>query len=321
MDIREGEIRTLQLNNVSICGFSAVVFANCTDGLSNLEKSDLDWSKMMVRCVLTRNGLDLKMFNMSMLEMLSLTSFLSPRYDQIFGGQNYGISAPGKSQFPVRFGFGQLNLKNSDVLNLEVTLNSGFFDTDAVSLASSYVRIDGFKAVGVEYSTPEVLVYTIEANASESKLSLGSCISKIMYFAKNSTAMPAVGANAVSNVVLSCDKIKKTDKFIDLVNQRVDQFPSQTISDFRGENFVIHTGSLLNDVSLETEFNPANVPVGVYKIIAVRENTSNQQLTLADATTAMHQYENAQAMGVNLTAAQRADYARLQAIKTTNLQA
>lgn len=321
MDIKVGEIRNLPVRNLSFWGFLANIVCNGTNPEAGIDKTSVDFTKMICRGKLTRDGKTVNLFNQTLAEMVALSHYFSDRYAQMFNGAaSFGIIGAGRSIFPVRFGLGQMNLKNSDQFDLEVELQAGFFKA-GISEANSYVRVDAFKTIGIEYSTPVIECVTMDANVEQYKKSLGNGISKILFYVKDSTAIPADGAQIISSVQLSSDKIELNDKFVDVYNRRIDQFQTVVDAEYRGENSMIHAGQILNNVEVEFSFIPGKVAASVCKLIVVRENTDAKQMSRADATAQVHAYENAVSAGVRLSASQVADYRKADAIKKANLQA
>jgi len=320
MDIRQGEIRTLTAKDVTLQGFVAQAYMNSVAPLYAPQKTDMDLTKMIVRAILTRGGKETKLFNLNMVELVTISHYYNARFNMLDSGSSIGITTAGRGIFPYRFGLGTMNLKGADKIELEVELKEGFF-TANVEETSSYLRIEPFKAIGVEYSTPEITAYGLEPNIEQSRLSLGNGISKILFYAKGSVAVPIDGDQALASIALRCDKINRSEKFVDLVNRRFDEFNVDVNANSRGENIMIHSGQMLNNVELDLDYLPAKITVSKYKVLVVRELTNAAQLAVAEATTNEHAYENAVAMGVQLTGAQVADYSKNNAIKAANLTA
>ena len=318
MDIRVGEIRTLEAKSVTLNGFIAAIYINTIDGIYPTGANMFQPELMQVRAVLTRGGKQTTLYNLNLRELKAKDFFYTHRFPTLLIG--HGLYGNGKAIEAERFGLGLMNLKGEDKIELEVELKAGFFDVEC-SLANSYVRIEPFKAIGIEYSIPVTTAIILEPNIETTKLVLGNGISKVLFYAKDSIDTPIDGQQAIASMAVRCDKINRLEKYIDLINRRYDEFHTQEEGFLRGENIMLHDGQILNNLEIDLDYLAGKITGSKYKILITREVTSAEQLAVAEATNNEHAYENAVAMGVKLTSAQVADYGKNNAIKAANLTA
>lgn len=302
MNIRHLEQKDNSISAMTINAFSVKAFLyedNHQAGATQYGSSKLDFSKTNFKAVLNRNGQDHILFQDN-LKILGLFSMMNTRGQLAFyqDHDHYVNLGPGKSMvaFNVILG-GCIKIGADDRLTIEVQNNDGVFAVGYQQ--NSYLEIKPLKAVGYERFIPEIKSWAIQGGESSNNYSIGSNVIRtaVLNFDKTDFTNPVL-----SNVAFNSDRLNDSFTFYDLVNMKnlslaKDPFniatEDSTIYEEDQSFLLTDLHQQFNDLTLDIQFNSAQVNAAQNYIVACRYKTDWTILDNAAKLEAQHAQTNA----------------------------
>lgn len=280
MNISHGVRHTERVQNSTVKGIAflaRIIAANVNVDLSGQNTpltTVIDLSKIKIKVTLERDnqrkticdsdarilGMDSKLFD-------ALFEYVMPAANQKdITLLAHGAAAKNQIVIPFAVDFGTvINVKNSDILTLDINVQNGTFGT-AVDGTVSYIQAKVIEGIGLEFVTPKIEVYPVKAAEANMKVYLGNNVVSVSYI--NTVETGQLDADLVlTDVKLDTDRLSFAKDYYELAAERADLTEGGvTNSEYRGQSLQIHAGEV-DDAKLELTFNSANVDSNVNFIV------------------------------------------------------
>jgi hypothetical protein len=292
-----------EFQNISFDGISLPIY--CTAAVANtaIGTNYIDLTKGTLKVIIHRNGTEEIIINDNLKNLVMHFSMLNAQIEwarhHLFGAPASKITlVPAASGvkhqevLPLNFDFGTtINIKGNERVTAQLTLNTGFFGAN-VDQENSYVQFDLNKSIGVEYFTPFYHSKVIEAGSTNFTCDLGNMVDEIFIINYNKDNFtPTV----VSSLNLSSDKLVINDNFIEILAKVTNKYTSVTQMQHRIQNYPIHSGIELNNVSLALTLNASEVAASQNFILYRRVKTNEALLNRAASMDEKHRAQNIRA--------------------------
>jgi hypothetical protein len=266
MNIRHLESKNTRINSQTINGFSVKAFLyQDAAGGTQYGSSKLDFSKVAIKAILNRDGVDHILFQDN-LKLIGLASNLNTRGQLAFYSDHdhYVNLGAGKSlcTFNIPLG-GCIRISGNDSIYLEVTAQDGVFA--AGYLASSYIEIKPLKAVGYETFVPSIKSINIQAGTTSETYSLGDNVIRAVLLNYDQTDFTTP---IVQNLNFASDRYNEGLTYFDLINMKNMSFPKlpvnlsvedSTLFESDQSFTLIDFHMRFNQVVLDMQFNGGSV--------------------------------------------------------------
>jgi len=230
MNIRHLETKNSRITSQTINAFSvkAFLFANAfVDGDTTFGSSKMDFSKVTIKAILNRKGMDHILFQDN-LKIIGLASNLNTRGQLAFYSDHDHLIKLGDGKALVSFNIplgGPIRIADDDYVYLEVTNQDGLFD--AAYINSSYLEVKPVKCVGYETFIPQIKSYNIQAGTSSDVYSLGDNVIRtvILNYDKLDFSQPVI-----QNLNFASDRLNDGFTFADLVLMKEASYPKVPVN-------------------------------------------------------------------------------------------
>lgn len=295
MIVKQGESRTQEISGQNLKGFAFNIY-NIANA-NNTAPTAPALQNVNVKATLQRSGHQITIFNAPLLWLLLHSNITNPRWGQFhplidsnFIVQSPAVGAPG---IYVKVGDVYfepcaqlaLNLRASDVLKVELQVNSNTFVTNS-STTLSYIEIKPIHTDDIEIGVPTTNTYVVQASEVSNQYQLGRGVmsSTFLNLDKENTAP------VINSMTISSDLFTNQVNTYDLINTQLSNFPKSLYTEASLVDLLINSQRVidskepLNQASLEINYNSSNVTSGNNIVIASSLYTDMKTLQLAQVT-------------------------------------
>lgn len=289
MQIKHLEQKNQSYRNIKLSGLTVKAFLN---GLANAGAENIDFSKTTIQVILTRAN-QAHVICQNNLKVLGLASAVDTLNQAAFADTidtgfvlTAGVSAMVSFQIP--FG-GVIDLESDDEIYIEVVNNGGLFG-DAALYAASYLEIKPIKCTGVERFIPRIRAYVIQANETANQYMLEDNLIRLVVVNFDKTSFLQ---NIINNLIFSSKQLDETYTYADLIANKISRYGRQLLPhadadlsvDMQEDQSFVLTDfhQEFDGVTLDMQFNSANVTASNNYIVAWNYSTSWTILAKADA--------------------------------------
>lgn len=294
-----GSIDTLVVTNQNVTGLD---FSGILVGGTNNNYAAPDFSKCIVSAVLHRNGTQQSIVQGNLEALLKAQYFFDDRFETLTqttgsaGGDivvTKSASVKGQTLHTLQLNIGGIiNLKGSDRLEVELQWTqaaaSGSLD------GTSYLTIDTIEGIGLEYFTPQVKTYAVQAGQNEWTRGLGNNVQSVHFlnFDKSDTLTTN---NVVEVAQFKSDKLNYSKNTQQLIAERNGQ-SEQNLS--RYQSFALYAGAHeLDGAAIELRLADSNVTAGNNYIVVRTFKVHKQVVAKARAKSRKHARKTAVKFG------------------------
>lgn len=307
MVIKVNETRTEKLQGRTIRGLNLHLFLEANVANTAITKTDLNMTSIVIKTILKRAGKIITICNDN-LQTLALESAIQGRLNGIYqflvdssnSFEAYTRIANGASAketfilpVPINFG-GVINLKDSDELTTEITVNGGAWQS-TISTTNSYLNLDYDYACGIEYKTPQIRSYAFQASITQDKVSLGDRVERVSFINLDKKSNLSAD-DVVTSVQLESDKLTFSANKVDFfAKMQLVRDATDFTNNFN--NIVVYgepNQPFLNGVQCTFNFTSANVTASKNFLVWRTFETSPELIARAQAMAQKHANENYQ---------------------------
>lgn len=279
------DLKTIELRNQEVGGLLfTFILLGATAGTA-ISGTAVDLSKIKLKTTLHRTGErpksiynDLKQYH------AILDSFSRSSFPVVFSGlpdANNTVVANGvgvvqKSLLPVFIDFGKTYvLRGEDKIVVEISAKEWH---GATVDSDSYCEILELDREDIDDSDSEVLVKILNADLSSDKIVLGNGVTDILFVCLDGTDILQASA-VIDSVGINSKQLNQPNMtYESLVSLRQLQFETVADATARKQNFMLHTGYPIDDVTLELSLNSANVNASKCAIVWRKQSVSQKNL-------------------------------------------
>jgi len=271
--IKQGETKNLDLSGQTISGFRFAFYV--THGTANtpFAANPINFDNIICQLNLKRklkSGLmDEQIINDRASMLFSESSYKSAGFQPIIGtflaGSTMRIltaAGVGIKEVLLVTGYidlgGVINVASEDSCIFTYKLNTGTFSS-AVEDATSFCEFDSISAIGLEYYTPKIQVYSIEGGSSNDKVPTGDGLVSAVFI--NTDKLSNTSSNTVvTGATFNSDKFSIDYDYYTLQTQRDRLFELTTTASLRCQCFpIVAFDTPMNSSSINLNMNGANV--------------------------------------------------------------
>lgn len=222
---------------------------------------DADLNKVKMNLTLKRQGKTHIIFASS-LAVLVKESMYFEQFLATFptANANAHTMAANTYMLPLTIDLGSpINVKNDDLLSLEVDAQSGWMGTATAS--SCFIDFLWREKIGIEYHIPQIIVKAVRSGAGEFIESLGDNIISLAWINIAKTTYPTDSTKVIENFVIDSDKYRIQDNVDRMLARRATQFGDLATASLRGFCFKYVPETEIDDVQANITLSSSNVAV------------------------------------------------------------
>lgn len=302
MQLKHLENKNSTIKGITLNGFSVKAFVTDDAATTTLGSSKVDFSKVTIKCILTRNGNQHVIFQDNLL-LLGLASSLNTQGQMAFYQNNdhYTKLGTGRAMvgFVIPFG-GCVRLKDTDQIDVFLEAQEGMFGDGYIT--NSFIEVKPMKAVGYETFIPQIKSFVIQGSESSNNYNFGDHVIKLALLNLNISTFltPVVGSLAFAS-----DRLNESYTFADLVLAKKISLGKGVITSTADDAAIFEAdqsfslvdfGQEFNQVQLDVQFNSANVATGKNYFVLWNYKTDWSIINAASQLQAKHEEKAAEAV-------------------------
>lgn len=314
MIVSAGETKDIDVKESSVDGVVINVYMKHGTANTAIALSDFIPQLATLKTTLSRNKRNY-IITQDNLQILGLYSSMNYGLEAWYRGNviTYpasGIKSDKVISLVVPFG-NVMNIKQGDILNIQMILGTGVF-ASGIDAGVSYIEFKPRFAIGYETGTPSIRSKVVQANIPQEQYYLGDGIVKASFlnFDKDTIASPTV----ITSCDIASDQLRESRNWYDLFNldRNVYTSPVQNLryaatqpalSDEAlpyvkkyPQSFILHVGtkdnhSMLDNCVLTISYNQSNVAAGQNYVVWTSYEMSKDLLAKAHNRALKHQQE------------------------------
>lgn len=307
MILKHLENKNTSIKGMTLNAVSVKAFVNDDAELTTLGSSKVDFSKVTIKCILTRKGVQHVIFQDNLL-LLGLASSLNTQGQLSFYSNNdhhtklgTGLAMVG---FIIPFG-GCLRLQDDDKLDIDLQANVGMFSDGYIT--NSYIEVKPVKAIGYETFIPQIKSFVIQGAESSNNYNFGDNVIRLALLNLNiNTFLTPV----VASLAFASDRLNESYSYADLIlakKMSMAKMPVNLSADdatvFESDQsfMLCDFGSEFKQVQIDVQFNAANVVAGKNYFVLWNYKTDWNIVNAAAQLQAKHQEKDAEAVPASIT--------------------
>lgn len=309
-NIEINKTEKLEVKNKSISGLVCPVYVKHTTNATAFTGNILDTSKAIVKVTLKRGKQSVLVApNLSLDKLIALNGIELPHWNLINGAtsstevlvaQDTGVKEERRINLVIPFG-STINLQGDDRLEVEVTINSGFF-ANTCDTSLSFMQIDVIEGVGVEEFVPVFNSVVVPDNEDNQSFSLGDNVTRVVWFNTDKTAI-TTAEQIIQTLDLVSDKYVRKDTNHMLHAKALALYPTVAEKTARYQSFLIYDGKDLDKVELSVSASGSDIAAGKNFILTRSFVTSPSLIARAHNMRMKHQVRDLAKHGVDVSKA------------------
>lgn len=300
INIYSGRTERQSFKNVSIKGLSLPIYIKHASTNTAFASGMWDPTLATIQINLLRNGVKTPIANDTLSNLIALTGYSKPVFEYLKDTSKniqtvaaaVGVKAEG--YMPLIMDFGSvINLKGSDELIVDITINSGFFSATLADTTGTvnYMQLDYIPGVGLEYFTPVFRQEVIQTNQTNPSFDLGDNVTRIVLYNVDKTDT-LTASQVATQVNISSNKLSSNDTVQELYTKKRDLFVNDADAAIRKQSYMLHDGSDLDNVRIDLTLTGANVNASKNFVLYRSFFTSIGQIKSAKQRAAKHEQED-----------------------------
>lgn len=169
--------------------------------------------------------------------------------------------------FPVEFDLGGIiNLRGEDLLSVKVQMPTSVYDGTggaACNTTTSYFQYDAAEAIGIEYATPKLEVYTFQASIPSDSVAMGDNVTDALFINYDKTNY-LTASRVCNSYNLNSDRLTKTQADNEIYGETfLDPNFIPTSPTFEAyQSFALHSGGEIDKAQAQFTFTAGNMNAG-----------------------------------------------------------
>ncbi len=309
MIIKAGETKTEKYQGVTLDGINFNVMLKKLASETPMSTAWVSLAAVFVRATLSRGAKRHELFsgslkafaiesafNASTLGMALETGDFVDLTDDSFGSAEMG-------SLPLQIDLGAvLNLRKSDVLEVEISVEPNFINSIAypdhkLDENQTFIEVTANEAIGVETHIPFISMYALTNSDNRVVKNLGDNVTSVSIINLDRTGY-GYNEKIVKNLTLNADKIYINDNFETLVLKQMNAYNNLSVAGKRSQNFNIYEGIELDKVTADLNLHNERIIAGKNFLMFRHFYTDSDILQLAKVTQEIHQIKGAAKVGV-----------------------
>jgi hypothetical protein len=266
--VKFGESPTDKVRNKTIRGIAFTAVLNHASLNTDFVAGDLDWSMIMLKVTLIRNGRAHIIGQDNLRNLCAGTNYFNPIFLSSKSFMNglvttitKGVGTATQAIAQVVFDFGSvINVHNGDELHAEVQCPPQAAVAANVNVNTSSIQMDWVLGVGHELATPMIRTHTLVAAEQNQNVTMGDNVVDIVLL-NYDKADHLAATSVLISATLKNNKYTPTWQLSQLIGRKIQSFPTAAEAALRYQSLCIYDNDRqdLDGCELQLQMNTAQV--------------------------------------------------------------